>query len=123
MVKSGKVSKILREKVNKMNSIGFIGLGKMGLPICKNLISSGLKLNVYNRTQAKAQELKELGAKLLNSPASVAEYSDLIFLMLTDSRAVESIFFEANGLFEKIKKDQIIVDLSTIYPYESIKIA
>jgi 3-hydroxyisobutyrate dehydrogenase len=106
-----------------MDSVGFIGLGKMGLPICKNLINSGLKLNVYNRTQAKAQELKEMGAKLLNSPASVAENSDLIFLMLSDSKAVESIFFGNNGLFEKIKKDQVIVDLSTIYPFDSIAIA
>ncbi len=106
-----------------MNSVGFIGIGKMGLPICKNLINSGLKVNVYNRTQSKAQELKELGARLETSPASVAEHSDLIFLMLTDSRAVESIFFDDNGLFEKIKKGQIIVDLSTIYPYDSIKIA
>lgn len=106
-----------------MNNIGFIGLGKMGFPICKNLINSGLNLSVYNRTPTKAQDLKEMGAKILDAPASVAESADLIFLMLTNSEAVKSIFFNENGLFEKIKKDQIIVDLSTIYPYDSINLS
>lgn len=63
--------------------IGFIGLGIMGKPMAKNLIRAGYSLNVYNRTKSKAQELVEMGAVLKETPAEVAENSDVVITIWT----------------------------------------
>ena len=64
------------ESTNK--TIGFIGLGIMGIPMAKNLIKSNFNLIVYNRTDSKTKELAKLGASVAKSPAEVASQSNYI---------------------------------------------
>ena len=64
--------------------IGFIGIGLMGLPMAKNILKSGFNLKVFNRTQNKAEPLKEFGAEITTSIDEVVKDSDVIITMLTD---------------------------------------
>ena len=71
--------------------IGFIGIGLMGFPMAKNLLKSGYKLKVFNRSQDKAEKLKEFGAEVSTSIKDVVTNSDIIITMLTDDVAVEKV--------------------------------
>ena len=66
-----------------MITIGFIGTGLMGLPMAKNILKSGFKLKVFNRSIEKAEPLKEFGAEISKSISDVVKDSDFIITMLT----------------------------------------
>ena len=102
------------ESTNK--TIGFIGLGIMGIPMAKNLIKSNFNLIVYNRTHSKTKELAELGASVAKSPAEVASQSNYIITMLTDSPDVEQVILGTNGVIEGINENTVVIDMSTISP-------
>ena len=74
-----------------MINIGFIGIGLMGFPMAKNLLKSGYNLKVYNRTQDKADKLKEFGAEISISIKDVITNADIVITMLTDDAAVEKV--------------------------------
>lgn len=103
--------------------IGFIGLGIMGKPMSKNLLSAGNELIVYDVVEAPIKELEKLGAKVSCSSKEVAERSDLIITMLPDSPDVESAVFGPQGIFEGIKPGSTYVDMSTISPVTTKKLA
>ncbi len=90
--------------------VGFIGLGHLGKPMAKNLISQGADLMVWNRTREKAEDL---GVEMAHSPADMMSKADVIFLNLTDSRAVESVMHSEDGLLEGDCQDKIVVDTTT----------
>ena len=102
------------ESTNK--TIGFIGLGIMGIPMAKNLIKANFNLVVYNRTHSKTKELAELGASVAKSPAEVASQSNYIITMLTDSPDVEEVILGTNGVIEGINENTVVIDMSTISP-------
>jgi 2-hydroxy-3-oxopropionate reductase len=62
--------------------IGFIGIGLMGLPMAKNILKSGFDLKVFNRSQNKAEPLKEFGAEISTSIDDVVKDSDVVITML-----------------------------------------
>lgn len=100
-----------------MNDIvSFIGLGSMGLPIATNLIESGYKLRVYNRTVQKAQPLVDKGAELGNSPADVVEPGGIVISMLANDQALEEVVLGENGILEKLGNGGIHISMSTISP-------
>jgi len=103
--------------------IGFIGLGIMGKPMAKNLIKAGFPLTVWNRTASKMKELIEMGAKGASSPKEVAEKSNVIITMLTDSPDVEEVILGPSGVIEGVKRGSIVIDMSTISPKVARKIA
>ncbi|WP_276322103.1 2-hydroxy-3-oxopropionate reductase [Paenibacillus thalictri] len=103
--------------------IGFIGLGIMGKPMAKNLLKAGFSLIVSNRSQAAVDELSALGAETASSPRQVAEAADVIITMLPDSPQVEEVVLGANGVAEGISAGKIVVDMSSINPVSSQKIA
>jgi 3-hydroxyisobutyrate dehydrogenase-like beta-hydroxyacid dehydrogenase len=74
-----------------MQNIGFIGIGLMGFPMAKNLLKSGYKLKAFNRSQDKAERLKEFGAEISKSIKDAVTNSDIIITMLTDDTAVEKV--------------------------------
>lgn len=95
-----------------MSDVGFVGLGKMGLPILKRISS---KFNVklaYNRNSQKAAGLQ--GIKIASEPFQVASGCEIIFVMLSDDSACESVFYGENGLHRALKPQSIIVNLSTV---------
>ena len=88
--------------------IGFIGIGLMGFPMAKNLLKSGYKLKAFNRSQDKAERLKEFGADISTSIKDAVTNSDIIITMLTDDDAVEKVM----GSEEFITTPLIDVDIS-----------
>ena len=96
--------------------IGFIGLGIMGGPMARNLIDAGYEVVLYNRTKEKAKEIASGGATVADSPRDVAESSDVIVTMLSDSPQVEEVVAGEDGVLEGIKEGALLVDMSTISP-------
>ncbi len=101
--------------MNKQN-IGWIGLGKMGIPMAQNLINEGYQLNVYNRTKGKAGLWLDKGVKEAQSPAELLKESDVVILMVSDDSAIDEIFTSENGLLSATEKGKIIVNMSTVSP-------
>ena len=98
------------------NIVGFIGLGSMGLPIAMNLLESGYKLRVYNRTLQKAQPLVDKGAELGKSPADVVEPGGIVISMLANDQALEDVVLGENGILEKLGSGGIHISMSTVSP-------
>ncbi len=103
--------------------IGFIGLGIMGKPMAANLLKAGYSLTVFNRTPGKMQSLVEAGAHAARSVSDCAARSELIFTMLPDSPEVEAVLLGEGGVALSAKPGSIVVDLSSISPLTSQKVA
>jgi 3-hydroxyisobutyrate dehydrogenase-like beta-hydroxyacid dehydrogenase len=100
--------------------IGFVGLGTMGAEITRRLLAAGYPMTVWNRTAATGAPLIEAGAKWAESPAAVASACDVVFTMVTDAPASESVIFGANGIMQGAKPGLIIIDSASIAPDASI---
>jgi 3-hydroxyisobutyrate dehydrogenase-like beta-hydroxyacid dehydrogenase len=92
---------------------GFIGLGQMGSAIAANLLKAGHDVTVYNRTRAKAEALRAHGAKVAERPADACR-GDVVFTMLADDAAVESVVFGDDGVLANLAKGGIHISSSTI---------
>ena len=103
--------------------VGFVGLGIMGKPMARNLLKAGFPLTVHNRSRAKIDELVKDGASPAASPKEVASAADIIITMLPNSPDVELVTLGAGGLKEGAKAGQLLIDMSTINPIVSQKIA
>jgi 2-hydroxy-3-oxopropionate reductase len=107
-----------------MRKLGFIGLGIMGKPMCKNLLKkTGGPVVVYDIIDAPVQELVTLGAKRADSAKAVAADCDVIFTMLPNSPDVKAVVLGPSGVLEGAKPGAIIVDMSSIAPLASKEIA
>jgi len=104
-------------------TIGWIGLGNMGKPMSGRLLQADYSLVVYNRTKKKTKELAEKGAKVADSPAEVASQADITFTMIADSKALEDVTLNKDGVFEGAKPGSIFIDMSTVSPESSVKVA
>ncbi len=103
-----------------MKNIGFIGIGLMGYPMAKNLLKSGYNLKAYNRSQDKADRLKEFGAEISVSIKDVVINSDIIITMLTDDNAVEKVM-GSDEFISNIKEGATVIDMSSVNPVLTIK--
>lgn len=104
-------------------SIGFIGLGIMGQPMALNLLKAGYKLTVYNRTPTKTAPLQHAGAEVASTPAEAARGANYVFIIVSDSAAVEEVVAGKGGILETLQPGAIVVDSSTISPGVSRKMA
>lgn len=93
--------------------IGFIGLGNMGSGIATNLLNAGHEVAVYNRTSAKTKPLVEKGARAAGNISEACD-GEVIFTMLADDSAVESVAFGREGIVAHLRPGAIHVSLSTI---------
>ncbi len=96
------------------NKIGFIGLGRMGLPMSYNLLNAGYDLMVHNRSQPKVQEIAAAGATAATSTAEITQQCDVILACLPDIATSERIFLGPDGVIANTRSGQIIVDHSTV---------
>jgi 3-hydroxyisobutyrate dehydrogenase len=97
--------------------IGWIGLGNMGGPMSQRLINAGYSVSVYNRSKAKEEALKLMGAAVASSPRLLIEQVDVIIIMVTDDQAIREIFTGDNGLLSSKKTSgKIIINMSTVSP-------
>lgn len=94
--------------------LGFIGAGKMGSGMARNLLRAGHAVTVYNRTRAKAEALTSDGAHVADSPAQAARDAEAVFTMLSDDHAVGEAVFGDNGIIAALRKDAVHISSSTI---------
>lgn len=106
-----------------MTKIGFVGLGVMGNSMAKHLLNAGHELFVYNRTQAKADELVCLGANRCRTAKEVAEQADVVMTIVGYPQDVEEVYFSQEGLFAGAHPASLFIDLTTSTPSLAIKIA
>lgn len=93
--------------------VGFIGLGLMGKPMCRNLIRAGIELVVTNRSLPARREMAEAGAELADTPAEVAARTDTIILMVADTAAVEEVLLGTNGVLRNLQEGSLVIDMGT----------
>ncbi len=106
-----------------MKRIGFIGLGLMGTGMSKNLVKAGYPVTVWNRTASKMKPLVEAGAKSAGSPREVAENSDVVVSIVTDSPDVEEVLLGPEGAVRGTKEGDVFIDMSTISPIATREMA
>lgn len=106
-----------------MTKIGFVGLGVMGNSMAKHLLNAGHELFVYNRTQAKADELVGLGANRCQTAKEVAEQADVVMTIVGYPQDVEEVYFSQEGLFAGAHPASLFIDLTTSTPSLAIRIA
>jgi 3-hydroxyisobutyrate dehydrogenase-like beta-hydroxyacid dehydrogenase len=103
--------------------IGFVGLGAMGQLIVPRLMNAGHTVTGWNRSREKAASLIEAGMQWAGTPREVAQSSDIIFSIVTDSKAVRGVALGPDGIVSGIAKGGIYIDMSTIEPEESRAVA
>jgi len=106
-----------------MTNIGYVGLGDMGGGMVKRLLNAGRTVIGYNRTKSKAESFIEMGMTWADSPRAVAEASDIIFSMVTNTKAVQAITQGPDGILAGLTPDKIYVDMSTMSPHYSQELA
>lgn len=99
-----------------MLKIGYIGLGRMGKSIARNILKAGFPLIIHNRSLAVVVELTAEGAQAASSPAEVAARVDVVFTNLPDTPDVEKVVLGENGIASGAHPGLIWVDNSTIKP-------
>ena len=95
--------------------IGWIGTGVMGRSMCSHLLKAGYACTVYNRTKSKADSLLEQGAIWADSPALVAQASDVVFSIVGFPKDVEEVLMGDAGAIANMDADgaKIVVDMTT----------
>ena len=104
-------------------TIGFIGLGTMGLPMSLNLLKAGHNLEVWGRTPEKLEDAINAGGKLLDTPRTMAESCSIIFLCVFDTEAVNDVVFGKDGIAQGATDGLMIVDHSSIHPDKTREMA
>ncbi len=100
-----------------MTTVGFIGLGHMGLPMALNVARAGFDVIAYNRTIAKAQALAtEAGTRVAPTPRAAASGADVVITMLADETALRSACDGDKGILAGLRPGTIIVDMGTSGP-------
>jgi 3-hydroxyisobutyrate dehydrogenase-like beta-hydroxyacid dehydrogenase len=99
--------------------VAFLGLGIMGRPMAANLVKAGHEVAVWNRSPGKSLE----GARTAETPADAARDAEVVWICVSDTKAVESVLFGASGVEATVSHGAIIVDSSTIAPSAELSFA
>jgi 3-hydroxyisobutyrate dehydrogenase-like beta-hydroxyacid dehydrogenase len=94
-----------------METVGFVGVGKIGMPIAQNLINSGYRVLGYRRSSLA--EFEKIGGIAARSPADVAAEADVVFSCLPSSEALEEVVQGPRGLVQAARPGQIVVELGS----------
>ena len=111
----------MKTKINKEISIGFIGIGNMGLPMLKNLINSDFRVVAYDINPNVTKKLEKERIKTVNNLRALAN-NNYIISILPDTPDVESVYDLKNGINQYLKPGTVVIDMSTISSSSSIKI-
>ena len=104
-------------------NLGFVGLGAMGALIVPRLMAAGHTVTGWNRSREKAEPLIAAGMAFAATPKAVAEASEIVFSIVTDSKAVKALALGADGIVSGLRKGGIYIDMSTIEPDASREVA
>src|SRR5919197_348274 len=99
-----------------MAELGYVGLGAMGGRIVKRLLDAGHTVTGWNRTKEKASWLLDAGMQWAESPREVAERSEIVFTMVTNTAAVQAVTEGADGIIAGLRPGTVYVDMSTASP-------
>jgi 3-hydroxyisobutyrate dehydrogenase len=103
--------------------IGWIGLGKMGIPMSQSLVKAGFPVMVYNRNKEKEASLTDSGAGTAATPAALIKQNEIVIVMVTDDKAISDIFKGDNGLLSAGTSGKTIINMSTVSPAISKEMA
>lgn len=103
-----------------MTRLGFIGLGIMGRGMVENLLETGHRPTVWNRTRSKAEGLD---TKVADTAEEVGATSDIVFISVSDTPDVEEVVFGRGGVIGGLGQGSLIVDHSTISPVATRELA
>jgi 3-hydroxyisobutyrate dehydrogenase-like beta-hydroxyacid dehydrogenase len=109
--------------IRTLTRVGWIGVGKMGLPICKRLQSAGFKVRALCRNGASESIATTNGFEVARTIGETAESADLVVSAISDDKALAAITFAEGGLKDSLNRQQIYVDMSTVSPEASAKVA
>jgi 3-hydroxyisobutyrate dehydrogenase len=102
--------------------VGVCGTGRMGSSIAERLIAVGHEVGVWNRDAAKTRPLVDAGARRFDSPAELAEASEIAIVMLLNDAATEVVYRGSNGLLTARLAGKLVIDMSTIQPDTMISV-
>jgi 3-hydroxyisobutyrate dehydrogenase-like beta-hydroxyacid dehydrogenase len=106
-----------------MTQVGFVGLGTMGSGVVRRLLDAGHDVTGWNRTRAKAEPLLAAGMAWADSPRAVAEASDIVFTMVTNTQALHAVTGGDDGILAGLADGKVYVDMSTVSPAASRALA
>jgi 3-hydroxyisobutyrate dehydrogenase-like beta-hydroxyacid dehydrogenase len=106
-----------------MTKLGYVGLGDMGSRMVKRLLEAGHEVIGWNRTKSKADWLIEMGMEWGDSPRAVTETCDIVFTMVTNTKAVEAVTQGDDGIMAGLSAGKIYIDMSTMSPKYSRELA
>jgi 3-hydroxyisobutyrate dehydrogenase-like beta-hydroxyacid dehydrogenase len=101
--------------------VAFLGLGIMGHPMASNLVKAGHEVSVWNRTMNAEKEVA--GARTASSPADAANGAEVVWICVSDTKAVESVLFGSQGVEQSAREGMSVVDSSTIAPSATLRFA
>src|SRR5436309_1265835 len=94
-----------------MQKIGFVGIGKIGFPICANLMKSGFAVVGYRRSSLA--EFEQAGGIAARSPSEVSAQTEIVFTCLPDDAALDDVVRGPEGLLKSARAGQIVVELGS----------
>jgi 3-hydroxyisobutyrate dehydrogenase-like beta-hydroxyacid dehydrogenase len=103
--------------------LGYVGLGVMGGGVVRRLLAAGHSVTVWNRTADKAESLLAAGAQWAGSPREVAERSEVVFSMVTNTAAVQAVCRGPEGILVGLEPGKAYVDMSTASPANTRSLA
>ena len=106
-----------------MAEVGYVGLGVMGSSVVRRLLAAGHQVTVWNRTPEKAEPLLEAGARWAETPRAVAEASEIVFTMVTNTAAVRAVTDGEDGILAALAPGKLYVDMSTASPANTRELA
>ena len=100
-----------------MEKIGFIGLGRMGLPMAANLVRGNYSVWGFDTDNHQLEQACQKGCTLCSSVSAVVEKADIVITMLPNSKSVEEVYLSSeSGIFWNSEKDMLVMDMSTVSP-------
>jgi 3-hydroxyisobutyrate dehydrogenase len=103
--------------------VAFIGLGTMGTPMARNILSAGFPLTIHNRTREREIPLAEAGATRAANPCEAARGAEVIITCVSDTPDVEAVILGDKGVIQGAAPGAIVVDMSTISPSATRRMA
>ena len=94
--------------------VGFIGLGAMGLPMAKRVLSAGYKMyTTFHRRREPAQELGSMGAEFLQTPGEVAQAADIVITIVPADAELKNTIFGKTGILSGFSNGKVLIEMTT----------
>ncbi len=109
--------------MHKNTKLGWIGLGVMGEPMCRHLMTAGYEMSVMTRSREKAGDVLAGGAAWCDTADEVCQRSDVVFTMVGLEQEVRDVYFSSKGLFSGNIQGKVFIDMGTTSPALTLEIA